>query len=90
MNYSKCQDIPNLHDACYDLDMDKVIASLSTGESVDIYRSSNRREFSEAGFLKHHFTTEYANICISNFYTFSLFVVGKPLKLFVCAWRIWI
>ena len=62
MNAIKDKDIPNLHKACYDLDLDKVVSSLSLGESVDIYRSSVRGETPKTGFLQQHFATEYENV----------------------------
>ena len=65
----KDQNIPNLHKACYDLDLDKVESSLSLGESVDIYRSSTRGEHPRTGFLKQHFTTEYEDLFLFIFIT---------------------
>ena len=68
----KDQDIPNLHMACYDLDLDKVVSSLSLGESVDIYRSSVRGETPRTGFLKQHFTTEYGYLFLFTLYNWLL------------------
>ena len=59
MNDIKCTVVPNIHEACLKLDMDQVIASLSAGDSIDIYRCTAGEESSNAGFLKQHFNTRY-------------------------------